>query len=65
MGFEARQLGAELGLRPAREQMPAETQRGVMLAGQLDETGVAFHGGSLRQVLEEEYQTPLLKSQPE
>ncbi len=44
----------------SREQMPAETQRGVMLAGQLDETGVAFHGGSLRQVLEEEYQTPLL-----
>ena len=52
-----------IGLRPAREQMPAEAQRGVMLTGQLGETAVAFHGGSLRQLLEEEYQTPLLKSQ--
>ena len=63
MGFEARQLRVELGLRPAREQMPAEAQCGVMLTGQLGETAVAFHGGSLRQLLEEEYQTPLLKSQ--
>lgn len=45
VSLDRRKLGTELGPGVSGQEVPTEAQCSVMLAGELDEAGMALHGG--------------------